>query len=220
MKVIHHGDFNYFFQENAGLDVLLDEIFNDNYKIFDKGITFESSDIVVDIGANVGAFSILLAKNFPDISIYAIEPVPVTYNLLCSNLDLNNVKNVIPIHTAIGYNNGIMKIQCNQFLGGSSAYMKQNVDITDEVYVPVITLDNLFISLKIEEQCKLLKIDTEGAEYDILYHTNMLGNIKYVVGEFHENQYLNSLGYNPHTLANYISQQTNMLYYEICYMSE
>ena len=35
----------------------IEEIFSDNYKIFDKAIPFERDDIIIDIGANIGAFS-------------------------------------------------------------------------------------------------------------------------------------------------------------------
>lgn len=220
MKIItiNYNDKKFHFLDTPYLDILINEIFNDNYKIFEKGLNFQKGDIILDIGANVGVFSILISKLFPDCLIYAIEPIPIIFNFLKQNLELNNINNVIPILTAIDKDNGYVNIKYNQFLGGSSSYIKEE-EIENSVNIGSITLSSLI--KKINNRIKLLKIDVEGAEYDIIYDDlDCLKNIDFVVGEFHINKYLKSLGYDPFKLANDISQRTNMLYFEHCYMSE
>ena len=49
---------------------------------------------ILDMGANIGIWSILLSKKFEKSNIYAFEPIKKTYDLLQKNIDLNNVKNV------------------------------------------------------------------------------------------------------------------------------
>tara|TARA_B110001452_G_C15188608_1_gene412754 strand:+ start:698 stop:979 length:282 start_codon:yes stop_codon:yes gene_type:complete len=49
-------------------------------------------DLVIDIGANLGDFSIAASKIFPSSLVIAIEPNPITYFFLLWNLHLNGVR--------------------------------------------------------------------------------------------------------------------------------
>jgi glycosyltransferase involved in cell wall biosynthesis len=62
---------------------------------------FREGDIVVDVGAHIGVVSIYLAKKYPFIEVYAIEPDPVTCNHLKRNIELNGVTNVTVINKAV-----------------------------------------------------------------------------------------------------------------------
>ena len=88
IKIIEKYDQTFHFIEDSSS---LEEIFNDNYRIFDKNITFDESDIIIDVGANIGAFSILFAKLYPFIKVYAVEPVAETYIKLCQNIKLSQL---------------------------------------------------------------------------------------------------------------------------------
>jgi FkbM family methyltransferase len=87
-------------------------------------IPFRPGDVVVDIGANVGVVSVFLAKRFPQLSIYAFEPVPPIYEQLCRNVASNGAFNIRPFNLAV---TGDGKPVCIHFdphnPGGSSASM-------------------------------------------------------------------------------------------------
>lgn len=199
----------------------LEEIFCDNYKVIEKQVNLKTDDIIIDIGANIGAFSILFAKLLPFIKVYAIEPVAETYIELCKNIKLNNLTNVIPINSSISGGRKIDHIVYSPFgSGGASSYVTTDIKTLRETYISCLTLDELMISLNITT-CKLLKIDCEGAEYDILYNSKLLNQINYLVGEFHENSLLRQMGYLPDKLAQFCSLHVkHMLYYETCIMHE
>jgi FkbM family methyltransferase len=197
------------------------EIFKDNYKVLEYAVPFELGDVVIDIGANIGAFSIMLAKLFPETTIYSVEPVAETYIKLCKNIELNKLVNIIPINAAITDRDRVVKIIYDPTgTGGASAYVKDITGNHSKTYVGGITLTELFDQFNIEK-CKLLKIDCEGAEYDILYGCYKLKQIEYLVGEFHTNSSLQEQGRSPEELAKYCADRVkHMMYYERCIMHE
>jgi len=221
MITIEKYNHTFFFNEDNIL--MLNEIFNDNYKIIEKRVVFEPNDIIIDIGANIGMFSILFAKLHPYIKIFAIEPVAETYIKLYQNIKLNHLTNIIPINIAISGGERIKQIiYDSDGLGGASSYVNDMPNLLKKttIYTGCITLDELIIELSITN-CKLLKIDCEGAEYDILYNSKLLERINYLVGEFHENTTLRQAGYSWNSLAQYCSTHVkNMLYFEWCEMHE
>lgn len=56
------------------------------------------NDCVIDIGANMGWYSINIAKTYPLCKVHAFEPIPKTYSFLERNIKLNGVKNVTSHH--------------------------------------------------------------------------------------------------------------------------
>lgn len=202
---------------------VLDEIFNDNYKVIEKGVPFERDDVIIDIGANIGMFSILFAKLHPYIKVYAFEPVAETYLKMCKNIKLNNITNITPVNTAVSGGKRIEHIIYHpQGLGGASSYVKtvKEEDGVISTNVGCITLDEILLEFNIEK-CKLMKIDCEGAEYDIIYNSKLLSRINYIVGEFHENSALQAAGHSWTKLAAYCASKVeHMLYFEWCEMYE
>jgi FkbM family methyltransferase len=164
---------------------------NHNVYNFDN-INFKQGDVVIDIGANIGMVSLLLAKKYPFLKIYAFEPVKDTYENFKSNIKLNN----IPDSTITAYNMAVTKDGrdiCMShdplFSGKSNMFNLSNNILCKKInHVKSITLDEIFKQDNISE-VKLLKIDCEGAEYEILYNTKLenLKNINHLRGEFHEN---------------------------------
>jgi FkbM family methyltransferase len=216
-----HNNIEFTFLQTPGVEGIFDEIFKDNYKVFQNNIIFGPNDIIIDIGANIGSFSILLAKIFPFIKVFAIEPIPLTYLTLCENIKLNYLQStIIPICVALSDSSKIIELEYSQKQsGGASSYISQPSGNT-RVLVPAISFDNLLETLNIQK-CKLLKIDCEGAEYDILFNSKYLNRIEYLVGEFHENSLLRQRGFSTGGLAHYCSQHVGkMLYFEWCNMAE
>jgi hypothetical protein len=83
--------------------------------------------------------------------------------------------------------------------GGASAIVntfKSNGLVTE---IASMTLDEVFSVYEID-RCKLLKIDCEGMEYEILPYARVLDKVEYLVGEFHASASLQNQGWYPERL--------------------
>lgn len=185
---------------------------NDENEYNFKDINFKKGDCVIDIGGNVGMISIFLAKKFPFLKIYAFEPVKENYENFLKNIKLNN----IPEGTIIVENKAVTKDgrKINMSInptnkGGSSISDVVSVGaVTQEenCNIDSITLEEIFKKYNIKH-LKLLKIDCEGSEYEIIYNTKpqILKSIEHVRGEFHENKKLTDK-YDVEKLIEYLKQ--------------
>lgn len=186
------------------------ELNNNEYDF--KNIYFKDGDVVIDIGANVGMVSILLAKKFPFLKIYSFEPLKENYDNFIKNIELNNIpKGVITAENkAVTKDGRLITMSINSAnKGGSSTtdVISINSIMTKEnSQVESITLEEIFKKYNINK-LKLLKIDCEGSEYEILYNTdtNLLKNIENLRGEFHENKNLTD-EYDIDKLCEYVSK--------------
>jgi len=160
---------------------------------------------VIDIGGNLGAFSIYAATHSENTKVFAYEPMTKTYSLLEENIRLNNLqKSIAAFNYGVGSNNEKRKL----FLTGGSPFNTLYPDFYpakpeyDFVEIQLVTLDNIFLSNKID-QCDLIKCDCEGAEYEIFYNTSdfYLGKVKEIRLEYH----------NLDNNANHIDQLTAFL---------
>ena len=183
-----------------------------NNNEYDFNIDFKEGDIVIDIGANVGMVSILLAKKFPFLKIYSFEPLKENYDNFIKNIELNNIpKEVITAENkAVTKDGRSITMSINSAnKGGSSTtdVISINSIMTKEnSQVESITLEEIFNKYNINK-LKLLKIDCEGSEYEILYNadTSLLKNIENLRGEFHENKNLTD-EYDIDKLCEYVSK--------------
>lgn len=226
MDIIEHEfqGHKFKFRKTPTAPSLINEIFSDNYKILQSGIQFFPRDVIVDAGANEGMFSIMMAKLFPGSKVIAIEPVPNTYSNLCVNLALNLIDpytQVIPKQIALsGVNNGLSMLNVSKdYSGGSSSFCTFTSSDQYQVTVPTTSLDYLFELFQVEH-CKLLKMDTEGAEYDILYNFHQFPKVEYMAMEVHYNQRLEYQGRRMDGLVNWVNNQTQLIHVDLCRMAE
>ena len=194
---------------SESVNMIAHELNNNEY---DFNIDFKEGDIVIDIGANVGMVSILLAKKFPFLKIYSFEPLKENYDNFIKNIELNNIpKGVITAENkAVTKDGRLITMSINRAnKGGSSTtdVISVNSIMTKEnSQVESITLEEIFKKYNINK-LKLLKIDCEGSEYEILYNVNtdILNNIENLIGEFHENKDLAD-EYDIDKLCDYVSK--------------
>ncbi len=135
---------------------------------YDRFYKLQEDDVVIDVGAHVGVFSLKAAKRAR--TVVAIEPHPFNYRLLLRNIASNRLRNIIPMNLALSDYNGIAKL----YIGNKSdshTIKKEMRGILSQhryyVEVEVKTLDQLMDELKIS-RVSFIKIDAEGAELDIL----------------------------------------------------
>ena len=121
-------------------------------------------DVVVEVGANIGAHTVHLAKKVgPGGMVHAFEPQRVIFQLLCANLALNGLFNVRTHHAAAGRQPGSLLVppldyRAENNFGGISLC---DVDRGEEV--AMVPLDALDVPA-----LRLLKIDVEGMEAEVL----------------------------------------------------
>lgn len=209
----------YYFNDTPTIGLLVDEIFNDNYRIFAMKLELHPGDIVLDIGANEGVFSIMLAKLYPDIRVVAVEPVQRTFFQLMRNIGLNGVTNIETLNVGVGAERGqVDMIVSNEMSGGSSAAQRELHPEHEHVEkVDIVTLDSI---LSRYERVRLLKMDIEGMEYEALYPSNELSRVDNFVGELHINKSLHEQGRDMEQLAAFIGGRTYLLYFNRCRMAD
>lgn len=139
---------------------------------------------VIDIGANIGDFSIKAAVDGA-VNVYAYEPVRSTYELLQSNIAINGIKNVKSFNYGVSNLMGKSLINVSPASGLSSLFSGSRSKKTEEIRL--VTIDKIFRENNIKK-CDLLKVDCEGAEYDIFTNLSakIFDKIDNIAVEFHE----------------------------------
>ena len=121
-------------------------------------------DTAVEAGANIGAHTVALARLVgPAGRIYAFEPQRLVFQTLCANVALNSLTNVECYNAAVGATAGEIIVpaldpDAETNFGGLGLGTHQTGDKR-----PVMALDNLHLAT-----CRLLKIDVEGMELEVL----------------------------------------------------
>jgi len=124
--------------------------------------------IIVDIGAHIGTFTLLASKIVGEQGkVIAIEPEVHNFEQLKRNLELNRIKNVVPVNVALSDFNDKKDFFITKGSGCHSFSPMPGEKIIDKIQVNVKTLDTLLQELNISK-IDLIKIDAEGAEISVL----------------------------------------------------
>ena len=173
----------------ADFDAVQAAAVQDEYNL--KAISFEDGDIVIDVGAHIGSVSLALATIDKKLIIYAYEPLPENVDLLQKNAFMNGLANIFPFLLAVGGKEGKLKIHYgneetesgrrHHFIGNPHFVPQRGFYEADTT-----TLEKIFLDNKIEK-CKLVKLDPEGEELNILQACppEILKKIEFLAGEHH-----------------------------------
>jgi FkbM family methyltransferase len=128
---------------------------------------------ILEVGANVGYYTILMGKLIGKSGkIYAYEPYPRSVEILSRNLKLNNLTDVVEVHSmAVSTENTIKKL----YLGRATnvhSLMNCRTDNDNAGYIEVKTKDIREILLESDRKIDLIRMDIEGHEREIF---NRLG---------------------------------------------
>lgn len=137
-------------------------------------------DFVVDIGANVGDFTVYSSKRVgPSGRILAVEPNPAWKSVIQTNLRLNEIKNVRVVESAISDTAGVVEIEgCPKSIVGNG-----NLDPA-RIAVHSDTLDNVVFEC-LGRPPDVIKVDIEGHEVSALEHQNCLEGVREIIVETH-----------------------------------
>jgi len=153
-------------------------------KEFLKDFDINKNDVVLDIGAHIGIFSIFAAKKAKNGKIYSFEPLKNNYILLKKNLKINGIKNVIPINKAVSNKTSKKMINISNSNTGSSSFVLD--EHSGSIIVQTTSLQKIISDHKLTK-INFLKMDVEGAEYEILSNCtkNVLKKIDKISMEVH-----------------------------------
>lgn len=144
---------------------------------------------VIDIGANVGQFSVAVSHMLPDAALYPVEPDPATADRLRANLSPRVAANVAV--TAVGERTGSITFEVNADsqvssvlpLGEGRKQAFPDASVQKTMTVPITTLDAMFAG-KTLAQPVLLKVDVQGYEDRVIEGgAQLLRGIRWVVLE-------------------------------------
>lgn len=166
-------------------DDILREIFVENVYQVGKGDVADSG-VVVDIGGNVGAFSVY-AASLGATEIHAFEPDSLNYDVLVQNIEMNGLTGVIHPHH-VGVSDTEREATLVQGQGGSYIVGGDRPEgaASDMETVRLISLGAVFADNGIVN-CDILKLDCEGSEYAIIEAapSDVLAKARYITMEFH-----------------------------------
>lgn len=124
----------------------------------------EIGDIVIDVGAAFGFYSIVASKKVGKHGkVVAIEPQPDSFEMLNKNIKLNNLTNVSTLNHAVSCIKSTLKLYSSY----STVQERAGQNPLQYIEVSADTLDNLLGQLDIYE-ANWVKVDVEGAELEVL----------------------------------------------------
>jgi FkbM family methyltransferase len=147
-------------------------------------------DTVIDVGANVGCFTVLAARMVGAAGrVIAFEPEPESFRQLVANVEHNRLSNVTMRAVAIGLSNGTALLRTSGTALYSSTFEsvdgRRNAGRSSAVQVR--TLETMMREMAVE-RCHYLKMDCEGSEYEIVdsLSVNVASRIDQITLETHE----------------------------------
>ncbi len=148
----------------------IEKIFEGEYDI-----QYENNNpTILDIGGNIGGFALWANKKWNNARIYSYEPIKKNFDLLKENT--KDIDSIMAMNLAVGSKNEIRKMYYGLNNIGECSFHQGAEQIEDGEDVSVISADML-------PKANIVKIDTEGAEIEILENIRIKPDI-YLI-EFH-----------------------------------
>ena len=167
--------------ENVAQHILSEEEYNaDGYEIGD-------SDTVIDVGGQIGCFAVYAALRATKGKVFTFEPMSENYQLLTHNVNLNHLGNVVTSRSAVvGGQERTVRLFVTDFTGGHSVKPEYADSLDEYEDVPGMSLEAIFKKNSMQK-CDFLKLDCEGAEFDILLNTpdSVLNRVERIAMEWH-----------------------------------
>jgi FkbM family methyltransferase len=143
-----------------------------------------AGDVIIDVGAHVGTFAVWASVCCPGTRIVCVEPTPVAADYLRRNIARNRLRNVTVVEAACASRADDRTLHDRCVMAMNTLFAPDAR--SDGTVVRCVTLDQLF-ELNAVRRCGFLKLDCEGAEYEILFSTSdeVLGRIAHITMEYH-----------------------------------
>ncbi len=178
--IFHVNKFQFYVRPNS-VDkwIVTENVVLDSYHL--NALKTESFDQIIDIGGNIGAFTIPLSYMFPSAKVVTFEPSNENYLMLKKNIELNKSTNITLYNKAVTMSKEakIKLYSGADFGSNSTTETSEEFHVVDNYYfrdlLPMITPNTL------------LKIDIEGGEISLFTQENLdiLKAAKLIITEYH-----------------------------------
>jgi FkbM family methyltransferase len=126
------------------------------------------NDFVIDVGAHIGYHTLNMAKCVGENGkVFSFEPEPDNFCMLKKNVEVNHYSNVITENKAVGITNGKSILYTSQTHSGIHR-MYPSKSCQKQIEINSVKLDDYFKKNNLLDKIKLIKIDVEGAELNVL----------------------------------------------------
>lgn len=126
----------------------------------------KDNSIFVDVGAHYGFFTLLVANECKPEKIFSFEPVPVNYEILLKNIELNQLVNIEARQEAVSDEVGKKLLEISEASDNCGFYGHTNAKTINQIQVDTVILDDILAQF-IDKDI-FIKIDVEGAELSVL----------------------------------------------------
>lgn len=167
--VLRHSDWNGF-----------REIFiKDEYGIVPELLGNLTEPVILDLGANVGLFSVYVFSQFPLASVVSVEPSSITFDILVRNREMNPALQWQCRRGALHDRDGTVQFQ------NAATSTASRIDAGGDEEVPAVTLSSLLATSALQS-VDLVKLDVEGAEGRALQGgTDVIDRVRNLLVEVH-----------------------------------
>lgn len=132
---------------------------------YDHGeVIVKNDDTIIDVGAHIGLFCTYVSQFCKEGKILCYEPVEENYKLLKENVEQNNLKNIFCYNIAVSNENKKLKIFLDYNDSAAHSIYGSGLHFIE---IDAISLKEIIDSNNIS-RCDFLKLDCEGAEYEII----------------------------------------------------
>ena len=155
-----------------GLKVYMPPRFTSHYFVLEyepvtQGVflgSVRAGDVVVDVGAHIGHYSLLAAKVVGESGkVYAVEPCQETVRLLEKSIHANGMKNLVVHCCAAGNSQCLREFNITGSSDSHGFYHHPNTETLNTVQVKQEKIDSI-----VGGRVNVVKIDVEGAEIEVL----------------------------------------------------
>ena len=188
-----------------------------NRRFFDDEFRIDPSDTVVDIGGYIGSFAVPAAKQASKGRVLSFEPSPENFRQLELNLQLNRLDNLRAFNVGLASSDRSITLFLDHMNPASNSIYLRSDQGKDENCVEreAISLATLFSRYHID-LCDFMKVDCEGAEYEILMRSErgLLARIGKIACELHEPAYygVSDPAYTPEKLVQFLESNGFTVY--------
>ncbi len=205
-------DHTMFLDENDNLGLSINPIYGESDTEFVKKI-IKKNDIVLDIGANIGYYTLIFAKLVGNSGkVFSFEPESKNFKILKKNVEINGYNNVILEQKIVSNTNGISTLYISEKAGSHRIYKSDN--FVESLEIKSISMDS-YIEKNNLKKINFIKIDVEGAELNVLQGIQkILDSNKHIIlfTEFSPNQ-IKSCGLEPTDMINFLTNNKFKIYF-------
>jgi len=178
----------------------------------------KKGDIVVDVGASIGYFTLILARAVGDEGrVFAFEPSPKRFELLKKNVEINGYHNVTLENMAIMEHTGEEDFY---FAKNDKAGFKfkvseeQSKEIAEKSTAKTIRLDDYFYEKSLSDRISFIKSDVDGPEFSVLKSAGTILKNKYLKIFFEwDIEYIKVAGDEPSEILELLYKNNFKIYF-------